>query len=209
MMVRWCWMPIVSEAAGMRAVINVASSYAAEFGEAGTVRWMPMGLKMARAYAHGAGCVLPTRKVVDLAWSQAEVKLEPIPMPPDHNMSSPATITKHSLLIQEVLHEKFPKNWRINLMAGTHKDLVETAILDPKGGKLAIYGWHHLDGRPIQGLNWWSHSDRYFDYSHGVRLVKDEVLIGDEILSFRDVCASKELSILVSDEGPFEIPPYV
>jgi len=206
-LIRWKFLPVVTEAGGMRAVINVATSYIAELGSAGTARWMPMGLRLARAMAHTNSCVLPTRKVVDLVWAQAAVKLAPIPMPVSNDIATARVITEHSLRIQEVLDADYPKEWRVNLVAGTHKDLVESPSRKPN--RVAIYGWHRLDGTPIQPLNGSSHSDSYYDYSHGVRLVRDEVLLGDKLLTFREVCASKELSVLVSDEGPFVIPPYV
>lgn len=205
-LVRWCWMPVVSEVGGLRAVINVASSYAAEIMDGASVRWVPMTLKMARAYAHASDAVLPTRKIVDLIASQAEVRVEPITMPVNDQMASVKTISEHSEKVLDVLRRDYEKQWRINLMVGTHKDLVESPAR--KDGRLAIYGWHRLNRLPIQPLNTTAHNDRYYDYSHGVRLVKDCVLVGDDALSFRDVCASKELSILVSDEGPFRIEDY-
>ncbi|HBZ55180.1 MAG TPA: hypothetical protein DEO88_07230, partial [Syntrophobacteraceae bacterium] len=41
---------------------------------------------------------------------------------------------------------------------------------------IAIYGWHRGMGNPIQPLST-AHGVNYADYSHGVRLVSDIVLI--------------------------------
>ena len=43
-------------------------------------------------------------------------------------------------------------------------------------GKIAIYGWHRLNGAPIQPLST-VHGACYADYSHGIRLVSETVLV--------------------------------
>lgn len=49
--------------------------------------------------------------------------------------------------------------------------------LADKPHKVAIYGWHYPGGEPIQPL-YAGHWDRYVDYSHGLRLVSDNLIIG-------------------------------
>jgi len=44
---------------------------------------------------------------------------------------------------------------------------------------VAIYGWHKLDGKPIQPL-YTGHVDWYVDYSHGIRLVSRTIYIDNK-----------------------------
>ena len=67
--------------------------------------------------------------------------------------------------------------------------------------RLAIYGWHRPTGIPIQPLST-VHGARYADYSHGIRLVSDTMLIDGEPHSVYAVLEDPRLAPLVSDEGP-------
>jgi hypothetical protein len=104
--------------------------------------------------------------MVDQIYAAARVKLEPIPMYA-YRDSTP-TFWQHHLIIEG--HRKGRKG----LIAGIKKDIVQTEKLKayPNKDRVAIYGWHRLNGKPIQPLYlghvWW-----YVDYSQGLRLVKD------------------------------------
>jgi len=65
---------------------------------------------------------------------------------------------------------------------------------------VAIYGWHWPWGSPIQPLST-VHGARYADYSHGVRLVSETVLIDDEPRQISTVLEDPDLAGLLSDEG--------
>jgi hypothetical protein len=104
--------------------------------------------------------------MVDQIYAAARVKLEPIPMYA-YRDSTP-TFWQHHLIIEG------QRKGRKGLIAGIKKDIVQTEKLKayPNNDRVAIYGWHRLNGKPIQPLYlghvWW-----YVDYSQGVRLVKD------------------------------------
>ena len=72
---------------------------------------------------------------------------------------------------------------------------------------MAIYGWHKLDGTPIQRLTI-VHVIWYVDYSHGIRLMKRDVIVDGKPRDVRTVQHSAELSGLLSDEGAIQIPAY-
>ena len=86
------------------------------------------------------------------------------------------------------------------LVAGHKKDVVLTALLGSRPGKVAIYGWHRLDGKPIQPL-YTGHTDRWVDYSHGIRLVSRAVLIDGEERDMAEVLRDTALAGILSDEG--------
>jgi hypothetical protein len=122
--------------------------------------------RLAQRLADSLGCILPTTQMVDQIYAAARVKLEPIPMYA-YRDSTP-TFWQHHLIIEG------QRKGRKGLIAGIKKDIVQTEKMKayPNKDRVAIYGWHRLNGKPIQPLYlghvWW-----YVDYSQGLRLVKD------------------------------------
>jgi hypothetical protein len=122
--------------------------------------------RLAQRLADSLHCILPTTQMVDQIYAAARVKLEPIPMYA-YRDSTP-TFWQHHLIIEG------QRKGRKGLIAGIKKDIVQTEKLKayPNNDRVAIYGWHRLNGKPIQPLYlghvWW-----YVDYSQGLRLVKD------------------------------------
>jgi hypothetical protein len=78
---------------------------------------------------------------------------------------------------------------------------VITNRLRTNPGRVAIYGWHQEDGKPIQSLSTF-HGENYADYSHGVRLVSTVAYVNEETRSLVDVLQDPQLATLVSSEGP-------
>ena len=79
--------------------------------------------------------------------------------------------------------------------------------LAEKAGRVAIYGWHTADGKPIQPLTI-VHGERYVDYSHGVRLVRRAVVADGKPRDVRHVLYAADLHGRLSDEGPVTRPAY-
>lgn len=123
----------------------------------------PVSMAEAEMHAAAAGCELPSPALVDAIWAAADLQLEP-PIR-KHNgtaaqMATPEVYADQAKRIQDAIGGR-----SYYLLAGTHKDIVRT----PSG--LAIYGWHRLDGTPIQGVSS-VHSPSYKDYSQGLRLCR-------------------------------------
>ncbi len=87
------------------------------------------------------------------------------------------------------------------LISGHKKDVVLTNRLSEILGRVAIYGWHRLSGIPIQPLTV-VHGANYADYSHGIRLVSNVVLIDGKPRSIYEVLEDPKLATILSDEGP-------
>ena len=64
---------------------------------------------------------------------------------------------------------------------------------------MVIYGWHHPDGHPQQPM-FLRHADYYADYSHGVRLVSNHVVVDGEKVDLRQLLRHPTLFKLLSDE---------
>lgn len=90
------------------------------------------------------------------------------------------------------------------LTAGHQKDLVISNRLTQHPDRVAIYGWHHQNGKPIQGLST-VHENSYADYSHGVRLVGGTMLVDGQERPVSEVLQTA-LAGLISNEGALRDP---
>jgi hypothetical protein len=178
--------------------VCVMPDYLAIGGDRDFVR-VPMRLSTALLVAARFGFVLPTARIVDAIYDQAEVRLPPQPLPPTDAMRSTGYYLTHDALVSAQLAVQGAAPGA--LVAGDKKDLVLTNELRAKPEKIAIYGWHVSSGHPIQPLSLW-HGKHYADYSHGVRLVSQIVLVNGMQRSFHDVMGDPKLAPIISDEGP-------
>jgi hypothetical protein len=60
------------------------------------------------------------------------------------------------------------------------------------------------DGRPIQGL-YAGHVDWYVDYSHGIRLMSNEVMVDNQPMLTAEVLKDPDLCGLLSNEGTLDL----
>jgi hypothetical protein len=169
---------------------------------------MPMNPLTAQAVADKLDCTLPTKKMVDDIWANATNKLVPLPWGPpyDASMQSTYRIGIQNSKIQAQLVGRDPQA----LTSGHKKDVVLTNRLSPNNPnqRVAIYGWIQANGRAIQGLNPVSHEVSYSDYSHGIRLIANDVLLNNAPARMQQIFADPVLSHLVSDEGVLTFTRY-
>lgn len=160
---------------------------------------IPMDLYTASAVAVRMGFILPTRKIVNAIYQQSAFHLAPEPMTAGPRMRSTSYYETHNREIdaQSNLLGISPGV----LISGHKKDVVVTNRLALNPGRVAIYGWHRLSGTPIQPLST-VHGACYADYSHGVRLISETVLVNGRATSVYDVLRDPVLSSVLSDEGP-------
>ncbi len=169
---------------------------------------MPMSPLTAQIIADKYDCTLPTRKMVNDIWINSTNQLTPLPWGPpyDHSMMSTERYGIHNIRIQNQLKDKDFKQ----LTSGHKKDVVLTNRLFPNNPnkRVAIYGWIQNNGNPIQGLNPVSHEDTYADYSHGIRLIANDIICNGTVTRIQDVFDDNQLCFLVSDEGPLKFSKY-
>lgn len=182
----------------VRATICVMPDYLAVGSDDDYLR-VPMNLRTATAVAGELGFVLPTRRMVDAIYQQSEQRVSPQPMEPGREMRSTAYYVTHDRQIraQEAALGVSPGV----LLAGQKKDVVLSNLLARNPGRIAIYGWHRPDGRPIQPLST-VHGADYADYSHGIRLVSEVAVVDGEPESVYRVLQDPARASLLSDEGP-------
>lgn len=169
---------------------------------------IPMNPHTAQAIADKYDCTLPTRKMTNDIWAQAVNKLDPKPWGPpyDSTMMATSRIIIHNLRIQNQLTGKD----HTALTAGHKKDVVLTNKLSPNNPnkRVAIYGWIQSGGQAIQPLNPVSHEETYADYSHGIRLIANDVVVNGNPMRIQDIFSDTKFSALVSDEGPLTFKRY-
>ena len=168
-------------------------------GSDGDYLLTPMALSSAVDTAMKLGFMLPTRKIVDAIFGQSDIRCVPQPLPAGPEMRSTAYYVKHDRKIKTQLLAMACAPGA--LVSGHKKDVVLSNRLIRSQGKIAIYGWHRLSGIPIQPLST-VHGAKYADYSHGIRLISDTVLIDGEPQSMTDLLENPKFADIVSDEGP-------
>lgn len=130
-----------------------------------------VGIGQAEDLAKSLGCVLPTPGLVDAIWQQADLKLDGRLLAEQSDgtmatMASAAMFARHTAKLQMMIAGR-SLGTDFHLLGGAFKDVVHDA-----SGKLGIYGWHDLNGKPMQPF-FGGHARGWIDYSQGLRLVRE------------------------------------
>jgi hypothetical protein len=155
----------------------------------------------AQRIADSFHCFLPTRKMVDDIYKAAVVKLEPVPMYAFRD--STPTMWHHHLIVEG------QRKGRKGLIAGIKKDVVISGkiLKDSRPDRVAIYGWHKPDGKPIQPLYtghiyWWE------DYSQVISLLYRRIKVEGKWMDYIDVLKDSKLQRLLCDEETCDFYRY-
>lgn len=172
----------------------------------------------AQEWADAHDAMLPTPKIVRLIESRAvplvmhglyEKKRE------DESMGSERLVKMHNDLIEaDILQIAGPgKPASPVLYAGHKKDIVIGRTRVTHANKVTIYGGMDGKGKRRQGLMpgstmaaKYGHSLDYFDYSHGVRLVKKTALLGGSPVEIAALLADPTRCAALSDQGVLKGP---
>jgi hypothetical protein len=195
-------------AKGHTGSVFVSPDYLAIGSDADFVR-MPLTPLAAQKILDRYGCTFLTSKLSDDVWAQAKVKLRPISQAdwysgqPGWTMMTNAFIAEHQKRIEQALAGK-PRE----LTATVKKDIILSILLKkPSKGQtgrwgefgeegVIIYGFHDQSGNSIQPESD-AHENTYMDYSHGVRLVSQEMIVDGKPMKLADVLKDKELAPLL------------
>lgn len=154
---------------------------------------VPLTPMTAQKIADSLNCFLPTKKLVDVIYKNAIIKLQPQPM--FIYRDSSITMWQHHLIIEGQRKNKQ------GLIAGIKKDVIITSkLLEAKNAnKVAIYGWHKLDGMPIQNI-YVGHLNWYVDYSHGIRLIYRKIKVNNQWMDYEQLMKDPLLKKLICEE---------
>ncbi|GAB5554658.1 MAG: hypothetical protein Sapg2KO_42490 [Saprospiraceae bacterium] len=165
--------------------------------------YIPMTPSTAQYLADTMNCLLPTKKIVDIIYSKAAVKLVPQPIPPSDTMTTLPVFRQHTDSIKyQMQHMGFERS-ADPIIAGHKKDIIISNKMYPAEGtseRVVIYGWHFGENQPIQPV-YNGHHAGYADYSHGTRLISKFAFINGDTMLVEDILKHQKLSILLSNEG--------
>jgi hypothetical protein len=171
---------------------------------------VPMGPITAQKAGDFFGTTMPTRKLVDHIYQNAEVKLAPVTYAPVGDQNEQVyKFVEHNTAIEAQLSAAGGSAG--DLIGGTKKDVVlSNKIIDPtRPNHVVIYGWHQLNGEPIQPLTN-IHINSYVDYSHGIRYLNSDIKVDGNVQKIQDVLKDAVLYKIVSDEiGSMTQPTYI
>jgi hypothetical protein len=184
------WTTITSNYQGRRAQIQVTKDALTVLG----VR-IDVTADGAQRIADDLHAILPTPRILQLIWEQADVRLEPCTLPADAKMATTARMIQHSKCVDDRIAG------RKGLVANEGKHWVLTNRIAGKANLAANYGWFIKGRRPIQTVGT-RHDTAHTDYSQIVRLMKPVIKLDGRDIDIRGVGRSPELWGLVSDEGP-------
>lgn len=166
--------------------------------------YIPMTPILAQKVAYLTKCNLPTRKIVNQVYKNATLKLDPQPIPPTKAMTTLPVFIVHNNMVNKQLKPYLSRHNKSELTAGNKKDvIISNKIYGEPTNRVVIYGWHQLDGKPIQPV-YNKHINTWADYSHGIRLVQSKVWVNGKKTTIAKVLADKKLCVLSSDEGQIE-----
>lgn len=164
---------------------------------------MPMTPVLAQRIANYLHCTLPTKIMVDQIYAKAAVKLRPQPIPPDADMDKVPRFWQHNDSVKALRMPLLGTHPLGSLVGGTKKDIIidkkvyswlKSSVPKP----VVIYGWHQLNGSPIQPT-YNGHGETYADYSHGVRLVQRSAKINGAEVSLIDIVKDPTYYSLIAD----------
>lgn len=165
---------------------------------------MPLSPASAQWLCDQLDCALPTPRLVDAIWLQARHKVTPQPISPkQHDIASLPVFAMHDRMV-DAQTAREPGD---ALVAGHKKDVVLSTLLQEWPDRVVLYGWHRLDGTPIQPKSK-AHTTPHVDYSHGIRLVSRTILLDGAPTKLDAVLADPKLCALLSDEGPLPAVRY-
>jgi hypothetical protein len=140
---------------------------------------------------------------VDLIWQQSHhVPPQPWGPPYDASMYSTGRMSVQSMKIDTTM-----KKMNIDLaslVSGHKKDVIITNQLLIHTKSVAIYGWHQLNGKPIQPI-YLGHENTYADYSHGNRLISRVCEIDGQVDDIARIACDPTLCSMISAEGPLKL----
>lgn len=189
------------------ATIFVTSDYLSIGSDSDFFR-TPLTPTTAQRIADELGCTLPTRKMVDAIYAAAALKLTPQPIRPNPAMTSLPVFASHNEIIRTQLLALGASPSSTALIAGHKKDVVITTNLAALIRNVAIYGWHRTDGVAMQPL-YAKHRADWVDYSHGIRLVQQQMILNGQTTSVARVLSDPKLAMLLSDEGVISQSRYL
>jgi len=187
------WWPIDTSACNRRLRFWVSSDVLRLGCKDDSVR-VAVTCRTHQQLADRLGAMMPTTVISDLIWANARNVLGIHTQTPDSRMAYTSRFVQHSKLLDYDLGEH-------DGLCTAGKDFVLTSLNRSRPQRAANYGWHQINGLPIQPLGT-AHSLDFTDYSQFCRLVKREADLDGRPIDLADVIVAPDLAPLISADGP-------
>lgn len=195
---------VVQDNNGNTAELSVMPDYLAIGTNEDWVR-VPITPVLARAIADRYGLELPTEKLADAVYDQADVKVQAEGLvrtgKDQRYMQGNGFYLKHNEMIDK------QTSGTVNgvLVAGQKKDIIFSRYAQNNPNKLDYYGFFKSNGEPIQKSGGGAHNNTYVDYSHGARFIAETVMVNGEPMRYSDILEDPQLAGLLSNEGTVNV----
>jgi N-acetyl-anhydromuramyl-L-alanine amidase AmpD len=193
------WSSINSEWKGRRARIRVSSD-CLRIGEPGDFMRVSVSANTAQLIADLLHATLPTTKICDLVWQQADVHVEPC------LFGEPRAATSRMLDYDRAVEAKVAGRTGLVEVVGKHWVITNGLLSHP--GKVGNYGFYSPNApyRSASGFRMWqtlgfAHDANHVDYSQVLRLVSPVIEVDGAERSFAELACDELLSGLISSEG--------
>jgi hypothetical protein len=158
--------------------------------------FVPLSPRTALRIARLTGGSLPTPRMVDTVWASARVRLVPIRLRPDEFIWTMQYFERHDRLVQA--QRSLLRTRPGTFVAGHKLDVVLAASPVEGAADVALYGWHHTDGTPIQPL-YHVPVDTRPHFSMGLRIVHRDIVIDGATARLEDVLHDPGLARLLAE----------
>lgn len=195
------WMAVTSQHGGHTATVWVSRD-ALRVNDGDESIRINVTARTAQRIADVLGALLPTPRICDLVWEQAEVRIAPSFQVPGPEMAGTSRMLKHHQAVEEKV------DGRAGLIENVGKHWVITRRLEEVAEHAANYGWYDLAAPSTRGAHrMWqpvgmAHNLEHVDYSQVLRLVCRECEVDGEPRDLTEILQDRVFSGLVSDEGP-------
>jgi hypothetical protein len=154
---------------------------------------IPLTPMAAQVIADRFSCFLPTRKMVNDIYTQAKVKLAPVPMYAFRDSS--VTMWQHHLIIEGTTqgNERIDRRYQ-KRCCSLRKNLARSQTRPRSNLWMAQTGWQSDTTLYTGHINWW------VDYSHGIRLIYKTIWVNGTAMDYTDVLKHPVYSKLLCDE---------
>lgn len=161
---------------------------------------IPLWPTTAQRIADRFGAMLPTKKLVDVIYRNADVKLTPQSVQPH------GTVTRNSLAAIAEYDAMINRNiaGRVGLIANAKKDVITGRTPSEKAvgpdPRVTIYGWIRSNGTALQDVAW-VHAITYLDASHGIRLISRTAYLNGQPVAIESLFADPRYAPLLNESG--------
>ena len=151
----------------------------------------------AQAIADATNTSLITTKISDDIFRHAELKLDPKPLTKDRDAT--ATFYQHHQIIEEQRGRKIARPTDRRHQERRRPDQPPQGKTQPRCHLRLALSHRQANSTALRRPHDW-----HVDYSHGIRLMSQRMIVDGQPMQVSDVLKDKDLCVLLSNEGPID-----